>query len=67
MTLPINDDFAMSELSTCELETVSGGIYFADGGHGGGNGHHHGHQPLDIAALLSQVLRQTIPFMGGIL
>ena len=68
MTLPTNDDFAKSELSTGELETISGGLFLADGGHGGGHGHHHGHQPhqpLDPAALLSQVLRLPILFMGG--
>jgi hypothetical protein len=70
MTIPTNDDFAKSELSTGELETISGGLFLADGGFGGGNGHHHGpqpHQPLDPAALLSQVLRLPILFMGGVL
>ena len=69
MTLPTNDDFAKSELSTGKLETISGGLFLADGGHGGGHGHHHGHQPhqpLDPAALLR--LPIFLPtFMGGVL
>ena len=70
MTLPANDEFAKSELSTAELETVSGGLFLADGGHGGDHGNHHGHQPhqpLDPAALLSQVSHLPIFFMGGVL
>jgi hypothetical protein len=45
MTLPTNDDFAKSELSTGELETISGGLILThgpnppQGGHGGCNGH----------------------------
>ena len=27
MTIPTNDDFAKSELSTGELETISGGLF----------------------------------------
>jgi hypothetical protein len=69
MTLPANDDFANSELCTAELETVSGGLYLADGGHGGDHGNHHGHQPhqplqVDLAALLRHL---PISFMGGFL
>jgi hypothetical protein len=53
MTLPTNDDFAKSELSTGELETVSGGLFLADGGRGGGHGHHPHKPPLvDLAAIL---------------
>jgi len=68
MTLPANDDFANSELSTGELETVSGGLYLADVGRGGGHGHHHGHEPhqplvLDLSALLNLV-RPPIGFLG---
>jgi hypothetical protein len=65
MTLPTNDDFAKSELFTGELETVSGGLFLADCGHGGDHGNHHGHhQPLDPAALIAAVSGLTKGLVG---
>ena len=52
MTLPTNDDFAKSELSTGKLETISGGLFLADGGHGGGHG---------ITTGISRTSRWTLP------
>ena len=48
MTFPTNDDFAKSELSTGELETISGGRLILTHGPNpprGGHGGCHGHQP----------------------
>jgi hypothetical protein len=47
MTLLTNDGFAKSELSTGELETISGGLILTHGPNPprGGYGGCHGHQP----------------------